>query len=76
MTRQRAIILHALCELDEHGGAEEVYKRATLYQRDVDLSTVYRTLERSRGGCESCAELNCERERIATRFGAIRRQVW
>jgi Fur family ferric uptake transcriptional regulator len=48
MTRQRAIILQALCELDGHGSAEEVYKRATLHQRDVDLSTVYRTLERLR----------------------------
>jgi Fur family ferric uptake transcriptional regulator len=48
MTRQRAIILQALCELDGHGGAEEIYKRATLHQRDVDLSTVYRTLERLR----------------------------
>ena len=48
MTRQRAVILQALCELDGHGSAEEVYKRATLHQRDVDLSTVYRTLERLR----------------------------
>ena len=48
MTRQRAIILQALCELDGHGGAEEVYQRATLHRRDVDLSTVYRTLERLR----------------------------
>jgi Fur family ferric uptake transcriptional regulator len=48
MTRQRAIILQALCELDGHGGAEEVYRRATLHRRDVDLSTVYRTLERLR----------------------------
>jgi Fur family ferric uptake transcriptional regulator len=48
MTRQRAIILQALCELDGHGSAEEVYKRATLHQRGVDLSTVYRTLERLR----------------------------
>ena len=48
MTRQRVIILQALCELDGHGGAEDVYKRATLHRRDVDLSTVYRTLERLR----------------------------
>lgn len=48
MTRQRAIILQALCELNGHGSAEKVYKQATLYQRDVDLSTVYRTLERLR----------------------------
>jgi Fur family ferric uptake transcriptional regulator len=48
MTRQRAIILQALCELDGHGSAEEVFERATLHQPDVDLSTVYRTLERLR----------------------------
>jgi Fur family ferric uptake transcriptional regulator len=48
MTRQRVIILQALCELDGHGGAEEIYNRATLHRRDVDLSTVYRTLERLR----------------------------
>ena len=45
MTRQRVIILQALCELEGHGSAEEVYNRATLHRRDVDLSTVYRTLE-------------------------------
>ena len=48
MTRQRAIVLQALCELDGHGSAEEIYKQATLHRRDVDLSTVYRTLERLR----------------------------
>jgi Fe2+ or Zn2+ uptake regulation protein len=45
MTRQRAIILQALCELDGHASAEDVYDRVTLHRRDVDLSTVYRTLE-------------------------------
>ena len=48
MTRQRAIVLQALCELEGHGSAEEVYKQATLHRRDLDLSTVYRTLERLR----------------------------
>ena len=48
MTRQRVIILQALCELDGHASAEEVFARATLHRRDVDLSTVYRTLERLR----------------------------
>jgi Fur family ferric uptake transcriptional regulator len=48
MTRQRAIVLQALCELDGHGSAEEVYKQATLHRRDLDLSTVYRTLDRLR----------------------------
>ncbi len=48
MTRQRVIILQALCELGRHASAEEVYARATLHRRDVDLSTVYRTLERLR----------------------------
>ena len=47
MTRQRAIILQALCELDGHASAE----RSTsghLHRQEVDLSTVYRTLERLR----------------------------
>ncbi len=48
MTRQRAIILQALCELGGHASAEDVYEQATLHRRDVDLSTVYRTLERLR----------------------------
>jgi Fur family ferric uptake transcriptional regulator len=48
VTRQRAIIMQALCELDGHASAEEVHKRVTLHRRDVDLSTVYRTLERLR----------------------------
>jgi Fur family ferric uptake transcriptional regulator len=46
MTRQRVIILQALCELDGHASAEQLFRRVTLHRRDVDLSTVYRTLER------------------------------
>ena len=45
ITRQRRIILQALCELEGHASAEEVHERVLLHQRDVDLSTVYRTLE-------------------------------
>jgi Fur family ferric uptake transcriptional regulator len=48
MTRQRAMILQALCEVGGHASAEDVYEQATLHRRDVDLSTVYRTLERLR----------------------------
>jgi len=45
MTRQRSIIVQALWELQGHASAESVYDRVTLHRRDVDLSTVYRTLE-------------------------------
>lgn len=45
ITRQRAMILQALCELKAHASAEAVYDRVTLHRRDMDLSTVYRTLE-------------------------------
>lgn len=45
ITRQRAIILQALCELEAHASAEQVYDRVALHRRDMDLSTVYRTLE-------------------------------
>jgi Fur family ferric uptake transcriptional regulator len=48
MTRQRVLILQALCELDGHASAERVYDQVTLHRRDVDLSTVYRTLEKLR----------------------------
>ena len=48
ITRQRAAILQALCELDGHASAERIYERASLDQQKVDLSTVYRTLERLR----------------------------
>jgi Fur family ferric uptake transcriptional regulator len=48
ITQQRAMILQALCELDGHASAEKIHERATLQQRDLDLSTVYRTLERFR----------------------------
>jgi Fur family ferric uptake transcriptional regulator len=48
LTRQRVIILQALCELDGHASADAVYRRVTLHRSDVDLSTVYRTLERLR----------------------------
>jgi Fur family ferric uptake transcriptional regulator len=45
ITRQRAIILQALCELEGHASAERVHDRVTIHQHDVDLSTIYRTLE-------------------------------
>jgi len=48
MTHQRRTILRALCELDGHASAEEIYHRATRYHERMDLSTVYRTLERLR----------------------------
>ena len=48
MTRQRVLILQTLCELGGHASAEDVYKQTTLHRRDLDLSTVYRTLERLR----------------------------
>ncbi len=45
LTKQRAVILQALCELDGHASAEAVHAQVNLHRRDVDLSTVYRTLE-------------------------------
>jgi Fur family ferric uptake transcriptional regulator len=48
MTRQRILILQALCDLEGHASAEQVYERVALHRRDVDLSTVYRTLEKLR----------------------------
>jgi Fur family ferric uptake transcriptional regulator len=45
MTRQRALILKALCDLSGHASAEAVHKHVARHQEDVDLSTVYRTLE-------------------------------
>jgi Fe2+ or Zn2+ uptake regulation protein len=49
ITQQRAVVLQALCELDGHASVERVHERVTCYRPDVDLSTVYRTLERLRG---------------------------
>ena len=48
MTRQRAAILQALCELDGHASADRIHERVCLHDQRVDLSTVYRTLERLR----------------------------
>jgi len=48
MTRQRVMILQALCELGGHASADAVYEQATLHRRGLDRSTVYRTLERFR----------------------------
>jgi len=48
VTRQRAVVLQALCELDGHASTERIYEQVLLHRRDVDLSTVYRTLERLR----------------------------
>jgi Fur family ferric uptake transcriptional regulator len=48
VTRQRTIILQALCELDGHASVEKIHEQVMLHRQDVDLSTVYRTLERLR----------------------------
>ncbi len=48
ITRQRAIILQALTDLDGHASAEKIHEKVTHHQADIDLSTVYRTLERLR----------------------------
>ena len=48
ITKQRALILQSLCELDGHASAERVHAQACLHHRDMDVSTVYRTLERLR----------------------------
>ena len=48
MTRQRRKILQALCELSGHASAERIHEMVAKSEDDVDLSTVYRTLERLR----------------------------
>jgi len=48
ITKQRAVILRSLSELDGHASAERVYEQACVHRRDVHFSTVYRTLERLR----------------------------
>jgi Fur family ferric uptake transcriptional regulator len=48
ITWQRVAVLQALCELDGHASAEMMHKRIGRREQDVDLSTVYRTLERLR----------------------------
>jgi Fur family ferric uptake transcriptional regulator len=45
LTQQRTRVLQALCELEGHASAEAIHARIVLQQQDVDLSTVYRTLE-------------------------------
>jgi Fur family ferric uptake transcriptional regulator len=48
VTPQRRLILQSLCDLDGHASADKVQERVLAQGRDVDLSTVYRTLERLR----------------------------
>lgn len=48
ITWQQLAVLQALCELDGHASAELIHKKMGKRQQDVDLSTVYRTLERFR----------------------------
>jgi Fur family ferric uptake transcriptional regulator len=48
VTPQRRLILQALCDLDGHASAERVQEQVLAQGQDVDLSTVYRTLERLR----------------------------
>jgi len=58
VTRQRAVILGAVSELEGHASVEEVHALACRDCPEIDLSTVYRTLETL---CEmrvlSCADL-------------------
>lgn len=48
ITKQRAVILQSLCELDGHASAERVREQACVHCHDIHLSTIYRTLERLR----------------------------
>lgn len=48
VTWQRIAVLQALCELDGHASAEMIHQQVHKRQQGVDLSTVYRTLERLR----------------------------
>ena len=48
ITPQRRTILQALCALDGHASVERIHEQVSESQRGVDLSTVYRTLERLR----------------------------
>lgn len=48
ITPQRAIILQALCDLHGHASAEKIHEEVTRHHGDLDLSTVYRTLDRLR----------------------------
>ncbi|MCL7454797.1 MAG: transcriptional repressor [Anaerolineae bacterium] len=48
LTRQRSTILRALYELHGHASAEKIHERIRSHHGDVDLSTVYRTLEKLR----------------------------
>lgn len=58
LTKQREVIVQALSELDGHASVEQVHAQACRYNPEIDLSTVYRTLEAL---CElrilSCADL-------------------
>jgi Fur family ferric uptake transcriptional regulator len=48
LTQQRCITLRALCELHGHASADKIYERVRVCHGDVDLSTVYRNLEKLR----------------------------
>lgn len=45
MTPQRLMILEAMENSDEHISAEEIYRQVAARYPDVNISTVYRTLE-------------------------------
>lgn len=44
ITRQRSAILRTLAEADDHPDANELFRRASVIEPTVSLSTVYRTL--------------------------------
>ncbi|TET49426.1 MAG: transcriptional repressor [Anaerolineales bacterium] len=44
LTRQRRLVLKALEEADGHLDAEALHDRARVYDHDISLATVYRTL--------------------------------
>jgi len=45
LTRQRQVILDAICQADGHATIGEVYYRAKKYDENLDRSTVYRSLD-------------------------------
>lgn len=45
LTRQRQVILDALCQSDDHSTVGEIYYRAKILDPGIDRSTIYRALD-------------------------------
>ena len=68
MTEQRRVIARVLAESADHPDVEELYRRCAEVDRNISISTVYRTVKLFRMLASSSAMISARAARATSRF--------